>query len=160
MIRPAYAAALALSLLAGCSTSDMSPVTSDHPASSRASEAPLLPPSTTLSLTETAPVAPVATHVPAGAHSGHDSHAGDRAADNPPKAEGGGMGDPAHSHHAGQDGAATHQAQPPATQPAAPAIYTCPMHREIVFDKPGKCPKCFMKLIKKNPPDAGHGDHE
>ncbi len=25
--------------------------------------------------------------------------------------------------------------------------YTCPMHAEIVSDRPGKCPKCFMALV-------------
>ena len=28
--------------------------------------------------------------------------------------------------------------------------YTCPMHPEVISDKPGKCPKCGMQLIKKN----------
>jgi membrane fusion protein, copper/silver efflux system len=28
-------------------------------------------------------------------------------------------------------------------------IYTCPMHPEIIKDKPGKCPICGMDLIKK-----------
>jgi hypothetical protein len=28
-------------------------------------------------------------------------------------------------------------------------IYTCPMHAEVVQDKPGKCPKCGMNLVKK-----------
>lgn len=28
-------------------------------------------------------------------------------------------------------------------------IYTCLMHPEVTSDKPGKCPKCGMKLIKK-----------
>ncbi|MEO8772260.1 MAG: DUF6799 domain-containing protein [Ferruginibacter sp.] len=27
--------------------------------------------------------------------------------------------------------------------------YTCPMHPEVISDKPGKCPKCGMALIKK-----------
>jgi hypothetical protein len=27
--------------------------------------------------------------------------------------------------------------------------YTCPMHPEVVQDKPGKCPKCGMKLVPK-----------
>ncbi len=27
--------------------------------------------------------------------------------------------------------------------------YTCPMHPEVKSDKPGKCPKCGMELIKK-----------
>jgi len=25
--------------------------------------------------------------------------------------------------------------------------YTCTMHPEVVMDKPGKCPKCGMKLV-------------
>ena len=27
--------------------------------------------------------------------------------------------------------------------------YTCPMHPEVVQDKPGKCPKCGMALEEK-----------
>ncbi len=30
------------------------------------------------------------------------------------------------------------------------ATYTCPMHPEVNSDKPGKCPKCEMVLVKKN----------
>lgn len=29
------------------------------------------------------------------------------------------------------------------------APYTCPMHPEVMSDKPGKCPKCGMDLVKK-----------
>jgi FtsP/CotA-like multicopper oxidase with cupredoxin domain len=32
-----------------------------------------------------------------------------------------------------------------------PAIYTCEMHPEIQSRKPGKCPKCGMKLVKQQP---------
>ena len=28
--------------------------------------------------------------------------------------------------------------------------YTCPMHPEVTSDKPGKCPKCGMDLVKKH----------
>ena len=28
-------------------------------------------------------------------------------------------------------------------------VYTCPMHPEVILDKPGKCPKCGMNLVKK-----------
>lgn len=28
--------------------------------------------------------------------------------------------------------------------------YTCPMHPEIIQDKPGTCPICFMDLVRKN----------
>jgi rRNA maturation endonuclease Nob1 len=29
--------------------------------------------------------------------------------------------------------------------------YTCGMHPEVLSDKPGKCPKCGMELVKKEP---------
>ena len=32
---------------------------------------------------------------------------------------------------------------------AAKYVYTCPMHPEVITDKPGKCPKCGMTLVKK-----------
>jgi Cu(I)/Ag(I) efflux system membrane fusion protein len=28
-------------------------------------------------------------------------------------------------------------------------LYTCKMHPEVTSDKPGKCPKCGMDLVKK-----------
>jgi len=29
--------------------------------------------------------------------------------------------------------------------------YTCPMHPDVISDKPGNCPKCEMELVKKGP---------
>ena len=32
---------------------------------------------------------------------------------------------------------------------SAPEIYSCPMHPEVRSDRPGKCPKCGMKLRRR-----------
>lgn len=70
--------------------------------------------------------------------------------------------------HQGHAGHADHQAPSSAEKPAtasqehdhkgheaAPAqkdsadSYSCPMHPEVVADKPGRCPRCGMNLEKK-----------
>lgn len=33
-------------------------------------------------------------------------------------------------------------------------VYTCPVHPEVQSSKPGKCPKCGMKLVVQKPPAA------
>ena len=33
------------------------------------------------------------------------------------------------------------------TKPVAKQLYTCPMHPDVISDKPGKCPKCGMNLV-------------
>src|ERR671919_132867 len=35
----------------------------------------------------------------------------------------------------------------------AKEVYYCPMHKEYVSDKPGNCPICSMKLVKKEGSD-------
>jgi hypothetical protein len=32
------------------------------------------------------------------------------------------------------------------------AVYTCPMHPDVVSDAPGKCPRCGMNLVKQDAP--------
>jgi hypothetical protein len=39
---------------------------------------------------------------------------------------------------------------PASAQPGAP--YACPMHPDVVSDKPGNCSKCGMALVKKQSP--------
>ncbi|HZL37996.1 MAG TPA: heavy metal-binding domain-containing protein [Tepidisphaeraceae bacterium] len=42
---------------------------------------------------------------------------------------------------------------PPATRAAdAHELYTCKMHPKVISDKPGNCPICGMRLIKKPAP--------
>lgn len=43
----------------------------------------------------------------------------------------------------------SHEHHHAATQPSNGTVYTCPMHPEVVSDKPGRCPKCGMKLVEK-----------
>ena len=41
--------------------------------------------------------------------------------------------------------------QPTLPPPADAKLYTCPMHPDVVLPQPGRCPKCGMKLVPKEP---------
>jgi hypothetical protein len=47
----------------------------------------------------------------------------------------------------GQKAAA--KAEIPLAAAGQKVVYTCPMHPEVISDKPGKCPKCGMNLVLK-----------
>lgn len=50
----------------------------------------------------------------------------------------------------GEDNAMPGMAHDHAAMPHDPtAVYTCPMHPQIIRDKPGSCPICGMDLVKK-----------
>ena len=38
--------------------------------------------------------------------------------------------------------------------------YQCPMHSEVRSDRPGKCPICGMKMVKKGNSQTPHEAHE
>ncbi len=46
-------------------------------------------------------------------------------------------------------GTEAEEPKPPEFVPAPNGAYVCPMHPEIRSDQPGRCPKCHMKLVKK-----------
>ena len=35
-------------------------------------------------------------------------------------------------------------------KPGQTVRYTCPMHPDVLQDKPGDCPKCGMKLVEQS----------
>lgn len=126
MISRVLAPSLLLLLLVGCTSHDGVPaVAADHPANPNVSTAPLVSPSATLAHAD----APVASQE-------QKPH------------EMGGMNHSMEAMHGMHD---TRPSAPqPTSQPAtATTLYTCTMHPEVISDKPGKCPKCGMKLVEK-----------
>jgi hypothetical protein len=65
------------------------------------------------------------------------------------KAPGGTQADLASAGDLRRDGisARGQAATTPTTGPAT--VYTCPMHPEVIAQRPGRCPKCGMSLVPK-----------
>ena len=121
-------------ILSGCTTSITAPpIVADHPASPDAAEAAVIPPSRTLVVT-----------------------AATTAADDSGRREMDGMQhDVSHGsrpmNHQGMQHSVPNIQSPATSQTAttqAVTLYTCTMHPEVISDKPGKCPKCGMKLVE------------
>lgn len=57
-----------------------------------------------------------------------------------------GAEEPAYTSQILQLSAATPPAEPEGHDHGKALPYVCPMHEDVQSDKPGKCPKCGMKL--------------
>lgn len=54
-----------------------------------------------------------------------------------------------------QDSTEMHKMKSSKMKTSAGVKYTCTMHPDVVMNKPGKCPKCGMKLVKMKNKKAG-----
>lgn len=106
---------------------------------------------------------PANPDAPAGAVSTAGSMLGPTANDSPPDGamsgmkmshDMGGMKMPA--EHGDKTGHMTSDTKADATA----GQYQCPMHSEVHSDKPGKCPICAMKMVKKGNTPKPQEDHE
>jgi hypothetical protein len=143
-----YFAALAVTFafnLAACASSQVE-AGPEHPASADAPQAPLQPVGEALNQDYEPGAAAAPTT--AGSAPGPEHSAGQHSA-----AE--------HSAAGHSMGTSPASAQSESTS-AAPATqgekqeerWTCPMHPEVIQSKPGKCPKCGMKLVPMEPKSA------
>ena len=87
-----------------------------------------------------------------GGHAGHGGH-------------GDGIKRDEHSGHGSHLKHEDHAGHGQHVMPASPEQYTCPMHAEVVSDKPGSCPKCGMTLVPvedkgKKGSHCGHDGHK
>ena len=138
-------------LIVGCATHVApAPPVRDHPANPQSPEAPYAGPASTL---RQEPQDAARTSSPQSGMQGMEGmkHSGSGKETSHAPSEHGHF-----THHGGQQGAAP---QPGAKEsggavsggasPETKDLYTCPMHPEVIQNKPGNCPKCGMKLVKK-----------
>jgi hypothetical protein len=97
-----------------------------------------------------APAAPPAAEPPVAPATTEHQHGDSHEANPPvPKAKG--------------DTAATAKKKAPAKDKGAgkpTTIYTCPMHPEVRSSKPGRCPKCGMKLVPQADKPGAEKEHQ
>jgi hypothetical protein len=118
-----------VAVLAGCGERPVVEVPSSHPASPAAAEAPVGPPSTTL--TVPADAANPGADVPR--HQIDEPRTADQSSQ---------QAIPAGS---GAGAAPDHVDIPSGPEPAA-GTWSCPMHADVVTHAPGRCPTCHMTL--------------
>ena len=136
MIRYAPLFGSSLILMSCASHSTIQPIPAEHPASPKAMEARPIRPS------------------PALRPEAQDSQKTQTPLTTPDTSRSA----PGHMHEMqhGANPAVPSQTQPASVPTAAMPVeqgtgstYVCPMHPDVIQTKPGSCPKCGMKLIKK-----------
>ena len=129
-------------LAASCASQPQAKPVEIDPSNPAAAEAPR-PTVPDLGPAASAPVVapqPAAPSTPPPAH----DHAAHGAAGEPARQESGQAAPPNTASPGGHDHGGA------AAPSKAKAVYTCPMHPEVLSDKPGRCPKCGMNLVKKS----------
>jgi hypothetical protein len=135
-------------ILAGCVTVNLPEMPPYHPGYAQAETGAVAPAPPILDLSTAPPTASPGLPVPAPPDSEPGTIRSDEAGKTP-------MTGNIHEEHGmmqhGEHGAGQDpmKGMDHSKQQAGKAVYTCPMHPEVVSERPGNCPKCGMVLHKK-----------